>query len=115
MYIDSLNHLFWECHLIQIFWRDLQIFLATKNINIDFNFEIISFGILDKVYLQCTKNFIIFSAKYFIFINKCNKTTPDISNYKQYLYKQINVEKQIAMNRDKLPVHEQKWNNILIE
>ena len=114
MYIDSLdlNHLF--CHLKQTFWRDLQIFLATKNVNIDFNFEMVSFGKLDKVYLQCNTNFIIFSAKYFIFINKCNKTTPDISNYKQYLYKQINVEKQIAINKYKLPIHEQKWNNILI-
>ena len=115
MYTDSLNHLFWECHVIQQFWRDLQIFLATKHINIDFSYEMISFGILDKIHSCYSKNFIIFSAKYFIFINKCYKTTPQITNYKQYLYNQINVEKQIAMNRDKLVSHEQKWNFFLTD
>ena len=115
MYTISLNHLLWECQLIRNFWRDLHTFLVTKHINIDFSYEIISFGILEKVHSRCSKFFIMFSAKYFIFINKCNKTIPDITNYKHYLYKQINVEKQIAMNRDKLEIHEQKWNNILTE
>ena len=44
-----------------------------------------------------------------VFINKCNKSTPVFSNYKQYLYNQINIEKKIAMNRDQLESHEQKW------
>ena len=92
-----------------IFWRDLHIGLVTKHINIDFSFELISFGILDKVHSRCSKNVIIFTAKQFIFINKYNKTIPDITNFKHYLYKQI------SMNRDKLEIHEQKWTNILTE
>ena len=115
MFTDSINHLFWECQHIQQFWRDLHTFLATKHVYIDFSYELISFGFLDNSQLPYSKNFIVFSAKYFIFINKCNKTIPDITNYKNYLYKQINVEKQIAINRDKLETHEQKWKNIFTE
>ena len=87
MYTESLNHLFWECHVVQEFWRDLKIFRATKSFNINFNYENISFGILDNVHSCYTKNFIVLNAKYFIFINKCNKSTPVFSNYKKYLYK----------------------------
>ena len=87
MYVDSLVHLFWECHLVQNFWRDLQFFLNSKGLNVNLNYEIISFGVLNKVKFQDVKNFIIFSAKYYIFINKCNKMIPNIINYKEYLKK----------------------------
>ena len=108
MHIESLKHLFWDCSYAQTFWNTLSNFLNHSNIHIRINFETISFG------LQCnnnieTHNFILFHAKYFIFINKCKKTIPMCEQFKTYLKSKIETEKQIALINDKLPTYEQKW------
>ena len=56
-------------------------------------------------------NYIILCAKYFIFLNKCHKTIPLLNNFKNYLYKQINIEKHIALEKDKLESHNIKWSS----
>ena len=86
MYIESLKHLFWECNQVQIFWNSLDNFLKSCNIFINLNFQTISFGVSDYSYTDNNMyNFILFHAKYFIFINKCLKTYPSFENYKRYL------------------------------
>ena len=56
-------------------------------------------------------NFIILSAKYFIFKTKYMKTIPDIAAYKSYLNKRIEIEQHIAFQKDKLDQHNAKWQN----
>ena len=75
-------------------------------------FETISFGI------QCNnnidiRNFILFHAKYFIFINKCKKTIPTYELFKTYIKSKIETEREIAFLNDKLPIFEQKWRHFL--
>ena len=86
-------------------------FLKTKNIEINLNYELVSFGFIKSIKNPNNKikNFIILCAKYFIFLNKCHITIPIFNNFKNYLYKQIDIEKHIAQQRDKLESHEQKW------
>ena len=55
------------------------------------------------------KNYILLCAKYFIFLNKCHTTIPSCNCFKKYLYKQIDIEKIIAQQRDKLESHNFKW------
>ena len=59
------------------------------------------------------KNYIILCAKYFIFLNKCRNTIPSINNFTYYLYKQIDIEKQIAQENDKLESHDIKWSFLI--
>ena len=41
---DSLSHMFWECHIIQAFWRNVTVFLQNKlSINTEFSYKKISF------------------------------------------------------------------------
>ena len=112
---ETNKHLFWECIHTQHFWTELSIFLQTKNMNLIFTYETISFGIIKFMQNPNTrvKNYIIMCAKYFIFLNKCRNTIPSINFFKTYLYKQIDIEKQIAQEKDKLESHDIKWSFLI--
>ena len=54
-------------------------------------------------------NFIIISAKYYIFKNKFIKTIPNFVGYKIFLNKIIEIQKCLTFDKDKLELHIQKW------
>ena len=58
-------------------------------------------------------NFIMLSAKYHIVRCKYTKVNPEIELFINYLKKDERVERFIAQNKDKLTIHNTKWNNIL--
>ena len=111
MHVETAKHMFWECRHTQHFWNELSNFLKTKNIEITLSYELVSFGFIKSILNPSNKikNFILLCAKYFIFLNKCHLTIPVFINFKNYLYKQIDIEKHIAQQRDKLESHELKW------
>ena len=112
MNVETNKHLFWECIHTQHFWAKLSMFLQTNNMNLIFTYETISFGLIKFMQNPNTKakNYIILCAKYFIFLNKCRNTIPCINNFTYYLHKQIDIEKQIAQENDKLESHGIKWS-----
>ena len=91
------------------FWNELHRFLQNTNIGIEINYKVISFGICDKDENDSITNFVIFYAKYFIFLNKCRKTIPRCDLFKTYISKRIQTEKEIALMNDQLPKFENKW------
>ena len=111
MHVETLKHLFWECIHTQHYWREITHFLNSKHLDTNLNYELISFGYTDvqKNAKTILKNYIIFRAKYFIFINKCRNTIPTAIHFTNYLNKEIEIEKCIALNKDKLESHESKW------
>jgi hypothetical protein len=70
MSIETLDHLFWYCSYSQHFWNEFTHFLNSLNINIQLNLNMVTFGIIDNVRNQTAINYILFCAKYFIFVNK---------------------------------------------
>ena len=58
-------------------------------------------------------NFILILAKYFIFRSKYEKVIPNIETFIKYLYKRQEIEKIIALKKDKLMVHNEKWSKLL--
>ena len=111
MCIESTHHLFWECNHVQVFWNNLNNFLINTHVQIQANFQIVSFGFCQKSEEDKLKNYIIFYAKYFIFLNKCHKTIPTCENFKHYLRKRI--EKEMALMNDKLHTFEAKWRQFI--
>ena len=109
MCTESIQHLFWECNHIQVFWNNLTNFLSNTNIQIQANFQTVSFGLCNQSEEDKLKNYIIFYAKYFIFLGKCHKAIPKCDFFKHYLKKQIEIEKEIALMNDKLHIFEAKW------
>ena len=98
-----------ECNHVQVFWNNLINFLNNTNIQIQANFQTVSFGFCEKSEEDKLKNYIIFYAKYFIFLGKCHKTIPKFDHFKHYLKKRIEIEKEIALMNDKLHFFEAKW------
>jgi len=60
--------------------------------------------------------FTTLTMKYYIYVMKIKKVTPTFQLYIRYLKHRIQIEKQIAINQDKLYTHDTKYeklNNIL--
>lgn len=93
----------------------LSSLLQEKRVNMEFNFKKIVFGESQLIakYDTQVKNFIIFVAKYFIFASKYSKMLPTLRGFQPYIYQKIQIEKEIAFNKDKIAQFENKWKNIL--
>lgn len=116
MEIETVNHLFWECIHVQHFWRELSHFLSNCNINIPLNLKTVSFGITHKFNEtdKQVQNFIIVSAKYFIFRNKYQKTVPSFRHYMSFLKNRLKIEKEIYFLKDRLAQFSRKWDNFIM-
>ena len=78
-----------------------------------FNYKLVCLGKAKDQNKEMLLNFIIISAKYYIFKNKCIKTIPNIVGYKVFLNKRIEIEKCLAFEKDKLELHRQKWSPLI--
>ena len=114
--VEEIRHLFWECAHIQHFWSNIANYIESVNFSIELNYKTISLGLENKKNHTniLAKNFIILSAKYFIFKKKCLNELPIANNFISYLKKQIEIEKLIAFNKDKLEMHEAKWRSFCL-
>ena len=70
-------------------------FLKEHNIYLDVTFKSITFGLQKRQdpYIKI-KNLIIFTAKYFIFSNKYQKTIPMWEGFKLYIRKKYTLNKK---------------------
>ena len=112
MNIETVKHLFWECVFTQHFWNELANVLNAQNLNISITFRTMTFGVIKSNYKQYMINHVILSAKYFIYICKLQKTLPIIYHFKRYLKNEIELEKQIALNHNKIESHNLKWQQL---
>ena len=109
MNVECLKHLFWGCCHVQTFWNNFNTYLSDLNINFETCFKNISFGVTGYGYENKKINFLLFHAKYFIFLNKCKNTIPNIDHFKRYLKIKLNIEKEISLTHDKLQSFYLTW------
>lgn len=112
MHVESVQHLFWECSITQMFWSTFKQFTNEISFNADINYEVISFGIPDNQNKYTIFNFLVILAKYFIFKNKLNKSAPKFELFTKYVKDRKEVERIIALSKNKLQLHNQKWNKM---
>ena len=110
MHIECNKHLFWECQWSRSFWTELEVFLNVKRI---YNFELPNniFWLHGLSSYSNLLNCILIYAKYFIFKNKYTKTEPSFNNFKNYLKYHENLERVIALSKDKNNEHEHNGVN----
>ena len=115
MEIETIAHLFWECIHVQEFWTSLSRFLQRCQRISDVNFKTIVLGLCHKFGSMGIHviNFILFQAKYLIFLSKHRKTIPTLGHLQRYLSYRIQIEKEIALIHDKLYLFENKWKTVL--
>ena len=112
MNIETQEHLFWQCEVIQELWNKLQRYLNQRNVNVNFNLENISLGLTDGNENNQTVNFILMLTKYYIFQMKNRNQKPNINGFLSYLNIWENIEKEVALSHNKLPQHNAKWSKI---
>ena len=99
---------------MQSFWMKLKDYLKENTTDIEITVKTITFGIQERFCPNIKlKNFIILIAKYFIFINKYNKSIPVWQGFLLYIRKRIRIEKEIALMKNRLLEFERLWANFI--
>ena len=106
---ETLRHLFWDCRCIQVFWRDFQNYLISKNIVLpgDWNEQTILFGSQKKDRIF---NLLLFKAKYFIFARKLEEFNPEFNSFINVMKSYYHIEKYNAVKNGNMPRFNKDWN-----
>lgn len=112
---ETLKHMYWECHVIQNFWSRVSSFLNQKGFQISLNFRTVCFGIQEKSEDQNLINMIILLAKYYIFKCKIEKSIPSPDPFFIYLKERKIMEFYIASAKNKVNMHNLKWDKLTFE
>jgi len=73
--------MFWDYHITQYLLSNLNIFLANKNINIDYIKRDIMFGLSSNSPYSCMYNYLIILMKYFLYTMKIIKIPPTFQRF----------------------------------
>ena len=106
---ETLRHLFWDCRCIQVFWRDFQNYLISKNIVLpgDWNEQTILFGSQksDRIF-----NLLLLKAKYFIFDRKLEDSNPEFNSFINVMKLYYHIEKYNAVKNGNMLRFNKDWN-----
>ena len=107
--VETLNHLFLECNVVEKFWSS---FISQW----DFIFHDISddeklFGIIDEKSENWElKNHLLLIAKRYIYIDRCKGSTLSVRVFNVLLKDTARLEEIIARQKGKLVFHYKKWS-----
>ena len=95
--VETLQHLFWECPIVNQFWQNLLQLIHEKCHHCTrFYFcpELILFGFANEIYTDRIMDFIILFAKFYIYKCKLNELRPDILSFLRQLKKGFLLKKK---------------------
>ena len=96
--IEKLEHLFWHCNTVNIFWENIEQWIYDKNdylINIDKVRAI--FVIPNNSKLNIPINYILTVTRYYIYNYKLNNNNLTITGWQTFVKQYLEVEKLIAI------------------
>ena len=109
MHYETIEHLFWECPLVTKLWYEVANYMKQKQLPIQFTLQIILFGLpLNNNQGVCI-NYIIILVKYFIFSMKYKQKQPIFNHFIRYFEHRLVLEKQIALNNDRIQTFIDTW------
>ena len=111
--LETIEHLFFHCTKVSMFWNDLKSVLDSFNITIRFDIMNVLFGILDTDDISILVNYIILESKYFIYRCKLNKGCLCVSLLVDKFKKTFQTERFIAKRNNKIHFHDKKWKLLL--
>ena len=111
--LETIEHLFFHCPKVCMFWDDLKVLLNSVNITVRFDIKDVLFGILDKDNISILVNYILLESKYFIYRCKLNKSSLCIRLLVDKFKKTFQTERFIAKKNNKIHFHDKKWKPLL--
>ena len=109
--IETTVHLFLECEVTKLFWKELEDWLyRNNNIRVKIQPSEIILGnlniennLFDLVYLV---------GKQYVYACRCTEGFPTLTNFLKTLKHVYNIEKYIAINNDNITPFNSKWESI---
>ena len=111
--LETIEHLFFHCTKVSMFWNDLKSVLDSFNIIIKFDIMNVLFGILDTDNISILVNYIILESKYYIYRCKLNKGSLCVRLLVDKFKKTFQTERFITIRNNKIHFHDNKWEPLL--
>ena len=95
---ETIHHLIWKCPKVQFFWKELAELINIKcahSHNFTFNERLVLFGQCQNINTDSVCDFIILTAKMFLYRCKVQKLDLSINHFKNDLFQRYCVEKYI--------------------
>ena len=96
--VETLEHLFWECNIVNLFWNGLVTTLKENCFNcarLQLNAEIVLFGCRDNFVSDKSFDFILLYAKFYIYKCKLQDTLPTLESFLIALETRLRLEEKI--------------------
>ena len=94
---EKIQHLFFQCHLVQGLWQEIADFFLQCNIHIPLNIKNVLFG-FHSAAPDSIENYVMLTVKYYIWANKFRTPMAPLSLniYKKILKKRLNELESVA-------------------
>ena len=93
---ETIEHLFYDCPIVQLFWTDVLEWIRSRCIHCDnfiFTKELIIFGLKSNTFTDKVMDLIILLAKWHIYKCKLLNTSPQVMAFKNILKSRYVIEK----------------------
>ena len=108
---ESIEHLFWDCELVQIFLEQLENLFLENGISIPFTKKYFLFGNTARMCKGDAHNMIYFCVKQYIYNTRYFKKSLCVQSVIEKLKYQYSLEKMIAVKNKSLNYFNHMWNN----
>lgn len=105
--LETIEHLFFHCTKVCMFWDELKVVFNSLNIIVRFDIKDVLFGILDTGDISILVNCILLESKFFIYHCKLNKGSLCMRLLVDKVKKKsFQTERFIAETNNKIHFHE---------
>ena len=108
---ESYSHLFWDCICVKPLWQEVIERIGLGELR-NVQWETIHVGIMGNSYRIKCCNTLIFIIKYIIYRARSEGALPKLDKLLKLILEYRDEEKELAIKRNKLGKHLQKWDSI---
>jgi hypothetical protein len=97
--IQTIQHLFWECNIVQLFWNEFIQTLKTKCSHcsqLNLNENIVLFGFETNIITDPVFDYLIILGKFYIYKCKLESANPNVPSFLKFVQGRYNIDSYIA-------------------
>ena len=109
---ETVVHLFSECNFSTKIWKELQEILSEKLDLLELNAKNVIFGFIDGEITYSVQNHLLLLYKRYVYICRLMEKSISFSGFKCFLKTTVDIEKRIAVKKNKVAKHLEKWDPV---